>query len=35
MTKHLLVGAVAAVLISGIASAQTYPPAPPLLRVRL
>ena len=29
MTKYLLVGAVAAVLIPGAAFAQTYPPAPP------
>jgi hypothetical protein len=30
MTKHLLAGVAAAVLISGVASAQLYPPAPPL-----
>jgi hypothetical protein len=29
MTKHLLAGVAAIVLMSGIASAQTYPPAPP------
>jgi hypothetical protein len=29
MTKHLLAGVTAAVLISGMASAQIYPPAPP------
>ena len=29
MTKHLLAGVAAAVLISGVASAQVYPPAPP------
>jgi len=29
MTKHLLAGVAAAVLISGVASAQLYPPAPP------
>ena len=29
MTKHLLAGVTAAVLISGVASAQIYPPAPP------
>ena len=28
MTKHLLAGVAAAVLISGVASAQLYPPAP-------
>jgi hypothetical protein len=28
MTKHLLAGAAAVVLMSGVASAQTYPPAP-------
>ena len=28
MTKHLLAGVTAAVLISGVASAQIYPPAP-------
>ncbi len=30
MTKHLLAGVAAAVLISGVASAQLYPPGPPL-----
>ena len=30
MTEHLLAGVTAAVLISGVASAQIYPPAPPL-----
>jgi hypothetical protein len=29
MTKHLLAGVAAVVLMSGVASAQTYPPAPP------
>jgi len=29
MTKHLLPGVAAAVLFSGVASAQIYPPAPP------
>lgn len=29
MTKHLLAGAAATVLLSGVAFAQTYPPAPP------
>jgi hypothetical protein len=29
MTKHLLAGVAAVVLMSGGASAQTYPPAPP------
>jgi hypothetical protein len=29
MTKHLLAGAAAVVLMSGVASAQIYPPAPP------
>ena len=29
MTKHLLAGAATVVLMSGIAFAQTYPPAPP------
>ena len=29
MTKHLLTAVTAAVLISGVASAQIYPPAPP------
>ena len=29
MTKHLLAAVTAAVLISGVASAQIYPPAPP------
>lgn len=29
MTKHLLAGAAATVLMSGVALAQTYPPAPP------
>jgi hypothetical protein len=29
MIKHLLTGAAAIVLMSGVASAQTYPPAPP------
>ena len=31
MTKHLLAGLAAFVLMSGVASAQTYPPAPPLM----
>jgi hypothetical protein len=29
MTKHLLASAAAVVLMSGVASAQIYPPAPP------
>jgi hypothetical protein len=29
MIKHLMAAVAAAVLISGVASAQTYPPAPP------
>jgi hypothetical protein len=29
MTKHLLAGVAAVVLMSGVASAQVYPPAPP------
>ena len=29
MIKHLLAGAAAIVLMSGVASAQVYPPAPP------
>jgi hypothetical protein len=29
MTKHLLAGVAAVVFMSGVASAQTYPPAPP------
>jgi hypothetical protein len=29
MSKHLLAGVAAIVLMSGVASAQTYPPAPP------
>jgi hypothetical protein len=29
MTKHLLAGVAAVVLMSGVALAQTYPPAPP------
>jgi hypothetical protein len=29
MTKYLLAGMAAVVLMSGVASAQTYPPAPP------
>jgi hypothetical protein len=29
MTKHLLAGVAAFGLLSGVASAQTYPPAPP------
>ncbi len=33
MTKHLLAGAVAVVLMSGVASAQVYPPAPPPIAV--
>src|SRR5271166_4703403 len=31
MPKHLLAAAAAAVLMSGVAAAQTYPPAPPPL----
>jgi hypothetical protein len=33
MTKHLLAGVAAVVLMSGVAFAQTYPPAPPPMPV--
>lgn len=33
MTKHLLAGVAAIVLMSGVASAQTYPPSPPPIPV--
>ena len=34
MTKHLLAGVAAFGLLSGVASAQTYPPAPPSIPAR-